>query len=295
MEFNFENTATSSWIDVLQIIIWPLLIIIILLLFHKQIKVLIPNLKKISFAGFDLEISKAKEIPSLIDNEPNTINFGATSHVGTLSSHLNSIIAHIADIQAYDYIVIDIGNNDKWLTSRLFILSVVFPRICKLKQIVFVQSDPHCATKQKFIGLMEAELVPRALAYRFNEYERLINELLSQRTKNLDIQGKFNKDDALNIISAFISSVQIDTLRPLIILDSGASEHAEWLSNDRLNELVGCNLVTKAINSSWSNKKKLRRTIQLDYDFLAVVDEEGYFEYVVNRRKIILKLMDQYL
>lgn len=82
-------------LDYLQVITWPLLVPVGVLLFRKQLAVLIGRIKKLSFGGFDIELdvrarrvgTVSEAIPELVaaDSLLNAIRnlAGALTHIST--------------------------------------------------------------------------------------------------------------------------------------------------------------------------------------------------------------------
>lgn len=68
-----------------------------------------------------------------------------------------------------EYVVVDLGAGNEWLSSRLYILSVIMRRMRGLRAIVFVESNS--TVRRKLVGVCECEPVRWLLAARWPRFE----------------------------------------------------------------------------------------------------------------------------
>src|SRR6266487_192121 len=128
-----DKPASTNVINLIQIISWPIVILITLLLLHRPLSRFIeslggPNVQpfKVSVLQFGLELSKAsasKFTPHWADTS-NDLDLRLTA-ADELISNIPSLFDQFKDTTSLDYALIDIGNGDKWLTSRLFIFAIM--------------------------------------------------------------------------------------------------------------------------------------------------------------------------
>ena len=79
-------------------------------------------------------------------------------HAGTENnvndSTLKSFYAQIEATSALELAIVDLGQGHEWLTSRLYILSVILTRMRGLKAIVFVDNANN--SHGRFLGICPA-------------------------------------------------------------------------------------------------------------------------------------------
>jgi hypothetical protein len=126
------------------------------------------NIKSFKVAGVEIQLEEAKSVPL-------SIGGGAVDlrHAGRASdvndSTQASFFRQIQDPTRTDYVVVDLGVGSEWLSSRLYILSVILRRMRGLRAIVFVQTDG--TMRRKFIGVCECEATRWRLAEKWPRFE----------------------------------------------------------------------------------------------------------------------------
>jgi hypothetical protein len=111
-----------------------------------------------------VEFVPASEAPaSLVSAVTEFID--ATSAVGGIASDAGPSLQLAIRTAGTDFVKIDLRGGRAWLTSRLYIFSVIFSETAKVKRIAFVQrSDTGLET---FVGLVDPLVVVTVLGRRF--------------------------------------------------------------------------------------------------------------------------------
>jgi hypothetical protein len=129
------KNPTTYTIDLAAIIgklIWPIITLVIV--FSKRFKdfteSLFSRITKVEFAGITLELPLAKSYLPDEGKSTGTIEYwhkASYSEIG--DSYKATFIAQLKEEGSSDYAIIDIGTGQSWLTSRLFIISILYPQI----------------------------------------------------------------------------------------------------------------------------------------------------------------------
>jgi hypothetical protein len=292
MENSLQTNAVPFWLSIIETCVWPLIVVVFVIYFRKQIKILISRVKQFSFAGIDIEISHAScfSTAGLLSNMN---QFGAIANEALLTSFTHSLIDQLETDKKIDYITIDIGNGDKWLTSRLFIISNILARNAGLKCIVFVSSA--VCHKHTFQGLIDVDNVHWSIASGLTLYEIEFCRLLSENITIISPKGAIDKENAVRIVRQFITNMQSDdTLgrnNLIVNLEGGTREYAYWLTKENISTLFGSSLDRRSINSNNSKKKRIKKVLRHKSDYVAIVDNDCCFKELINRRKVVEMLI----
>jgi hypothetical protein len=296
--------------------LWPVLALIVVLLFRKQLSDLIAGrgasrIKSLSFAGFSLEL--AAPTAALIDSTLAATDIRkAGSEKDVNDSTLRSFYDQISSRWRLEYTVVDIGTGAEWLTSRLYVLAVIMHRMRGVKFVVFVASDP--GGLRQFLGICDV----RELRWRLARwYSRLEAALVAGESRAWGIpaaplqlidndEGRFaSTNGAAELLRGFLSAVQQpippvgETQRwQLLAAKPGEPptyEYAEWLSLDLLQRLLGETLKTEAVElrdteslDETATKRMFARSngdwiiVTQDTQFYGVIDRRRYLESMVS-------------
>lgn len=87
-----------------------------------------------------------------------------------IDSTAKTFLAQLTDERTGDYAEINLGTGREWLTSRLFIMAIVFARMKGIECFVFVETSG--AVRKRFVGWAEPAKIRGAVAQRYLWLER---------------------------------------------------------------------------------------------------------------------------
>jgi hypothetical protein len=150
----------------------PLVLIIVLWWFREPLSVFFREIagrvKSVSVAGFSIELATATSTSlSSLQASVDLRHAGTATDVN--DSTLRSFYEQISDPVRIDYGVVDIGTGREWLSSRLYILSIILRRMRGLRAFVFVETVGP--TRRRFLGVCDADRVRWRLAARWPRLE----------------------------------------------------------------------------------------------------------------------------
>ena len=134
---------------------WPIAIVVILVVFRKVIadlsKSLASNITKLELAGISLELARAKGFAPEWSKVAGALDL---SHKATAMQVTDStamtFLRDLNEASTADYAIINLGNGTQWLTSRLYIMAIVFARMKGLKALVFLETADN--VRNRYLG-----------------------------------------------------------------------------------------------------------------------------------------------
>jgi hypothetical protein len=202
----------SNLIELIKAIIWPVLIFLILgifLIFPKSIKTLIYMVSRVtsrfSFAGATIEFARVNEFKSSLEQIFSEIDSLKSISGGSEPSILLDLIRLLKKDSTADYFVINLENGDKWITSRLYIFSIILQRMRGLRCFVFVETTQN--VRNRFVGIAETDKVRWALARKYPWLEKAFNKAIW----NYDVtslNGAIDENQIEQPIGTFIESIR---------------------------------------------------------------------------------------
>jgi hypothetical protein len=300
-----ENSAMNPNIDIdaiLAAIAWPVLATIVLVLVivhHERLGPFIKELRisKVSAGPVSLEfaqtiVHEAKEQLQL-KNEADIIDLRSDGTAEPLLNEANdTLVKQIKQAPSTGFAIFDLDIGKTWLSSRLYLFTIILQNIHKLKRIVFICNRD--GIKNSFVGITEPQQLRSALAKEYPWLEDAFPQAYIDTWRQIQrrhIFGSIDQITAMGIVPKFLGNIQRDH-PPLGTSEAsewtkmkhkGTWEHAEWITIDRLEEILGQALDT----SSWisesevRNKGKgdlIRRVIYRAGDYVAILDKDRSFE-----------------
>jgi IPT/TIG domain len=158
----------SEVTSVARTIIWPVVIVVLLVLYRHAISRFLAGMggrvSRVSFAGASLEFVPASEAPSTMVSAV-TEFIDATSTAGQIMSSGGKSLDMAIHSTGADFVKIDLLGGRGWLTSRLYIFSVILSETAGVKKLVLVQRGT--AGDESFAGIASPLLVADRLGSRF--------------------------------------------------------------------------------------------------------------------------------
>jgi hypothetical protein len=187
----------SDIVDLVQVVIWPAVLLILLLVYRKELPRLIQTIgsrvTSLSTGVLTLQFI-ATEPPKEVQSRLDAIREPTSAGASVTPSGERSLIELIHAGRPCDYLVIDLGSGKSWLTSRLYLFSTVLPRLLQLKCLVFVGTRE--LTPRYFYGISTPEAVRRSLEKKYPWLSKVlieaqINQLASGQPSNRYVSWNF--------------------------------------------------------------------------------------------------------
>jgi hypothetical protein len=259
----------------------------------------------VEFAGVSIELAKAK--PFAPDWSAGALDLRhKAAAIQVNDSTAATFLSQLREKADGDYAEVNLGDGKEWLTSRLYIIAIVFARMKAIKCFVFVETSGN--TRRRFVCWAKPERIRWALARRFpwleQSYADAYSTILSQRSAfvvsndgRLGYQySQHDPQPSIELLKEFLQRVQTPAVPPAItdnenwvLVDDATNthEHSRWISSHLLEETLGEDANRSYIRSSelrWKSMAEQRKAIlSFSGQFVAVTEEDQRFEYLVDR------------
>lgn len=309
-------TTTLDIAALASAVLYPIALVIIFLLFRKEIPVIAKGiagrLTKLEVAGISLELAKAEPFnPSWAKEGTLDLRHKAAA-INVNDSTAGNFLAQLKAGGSADYAIVNLGKGEEWLTSRLYIMAIIFERMKGINGIVFLETSTN--TRKTFVGWADPAKVRWAFAQRFPWMETAFAEAYFNTLPNASVvsyQGKLgynwdneNPNPSIDLLQKFLEKIQAPLGNPptpfeenewiTLPSDDNTQEHAFWLNADILEDILGKVLITESIKSESDTSTKeqhINRFLALDHPFIAVIKENYRFDYLVKREKLLEQLL----
>lgn len=309
----------------LGVIVWPLLLVVLALVFRRQLQGIFTyvasNLKSISVAGVSIELAERSAPPIVQAGDAAVDIRRAGSENSVNDSTLRSFYEQIRTTSPLELAVVDLGLGREWLTSRLFILSVILRRMRGLKAVVFV--DDANGLHGHFVGICSSAVLRWRLAGEYPKYEEALASGEARATPLRgqapspkqepplvdDDEGRFaNRDAAAELLRGFLKGVQA----PVVPAAADAAawqalepsppdppivEYAKWVDTALIEKLLSGVLDVDAVPASQflfaDRGVRARIVFEHGSPWVPLVRPDGRFHGWIDRMAVVESLAAQ--
>jgi hypothetical protein len=164
-------SAAASFHEVVALasaIAWPAAFVVAVLVLRKPLARVVADLgrrtTRVSAFQVSLEFAALPELsPSEGSGGPFALR--TPSPASRFPSGAPALFDEISEPRPADYAVLDLGSGGHWLTSRVFIFSVLLERMRGLRCVVFVETAGD--VRRQFVGMATPQQVRWALGRRY--------------------------------------------------------------------------------------------------------------------------------
>jgi hypothetical protein len=150
--------------DLASAIAWPVAVVLSVLLLREPLARVLGRTTKITAFQVSLELAAVPEFQTSRDTGgPFALRQPAAGR--EFPSGAPALFDQIADPSTAEYVVIDLAAGERWLTSRVFIFSVLLERMRGLQSVVFVETAP--SGRRQFLGLATPAHIRWSFANRY--------------------------------------------------------------------------------------------------------------------------------
>jgi hypothetical protein len=307
-------------IDLVNIVIWPVVVAGLLLVFRKPLGAFLASFsgRITKLSAFDFSIELAELRPEPVPWSDRTIPQSSEMVGGEVySTALVELFKQIGTDRSWDYLIVDVKDGRFWFVSRLFIFTVFLQEMRGLRCVVFVQTS---CERRRLLGVASPNALRSALGQSFpwlekalrNSLERhcpkflapalppkIAGEMIRTVIEDRDMRLKCNP---VEIIKASNISQIPETERPtdpiipnewVRLGDLNIWEHTHWLD---LSLRSVSDTVRKCFDE-WdsshyedmpglSNEERIRQVLCRESRYIALVNSRGEFKALLDRQKL---------
>lgn len=309
------NIDWTLVIEAVKALAWPVVAAFALYLLRRPLAELVGQLarraKKLSVFEVSVELATLPELqpPWSVGD----IDARRLSSSQIFDSASQTLFQELLKPAQSDYAIVDVRSGQAWLTSRLFIFSLILGEVTGLRAFVFLESA--ASTRRRFLGVATPGSVRRALGRRYPWLEEAVARALSAEFPNVQQPEKEGVSTFSNWISPFapaepwrvsnfvrqfVQNLQRTTDPPEIerrsYLEIGSApktwERAHWIDGERLErDLVGI-LEYAWVDESPDSPRSLvsEAVIRRNASFVALVDSDRRFVGLVDRYALLTQM-----
>lgn len=297
--------SVATIIGAAEKLAWPITVLLLLLFYRKTIETMVSEFSEkggeLSIAGLAIKFPVMKAIA--LDDD--VLSFKTSDPVIiTNDSMKTTLLRMLRDPSQREYIVINLGEGQEWVTSRLFIFTIMLRTMKAVRCIVFLEGSVP-----KFLGIARPDRIRWALAQGQPCLEKayltaLTQSIQSQPEPFVNNEGALDSQIAENAIRAFIREVG-----PNSTACAGAQppkgkqwaklgnniEYGTWLSGVDVQQLIGAELYKDAVSEAAEHATEAKALLQLTAPWVARVKTTGEFLSLIDRTAFINGVMTRLL
>lgn len=309
------NNNWTLVVEVVKALAWPVVAAFALYLLRRPLVELVGQLarraRKVSVFDVSVELATLPELQSswsVGDTDPRRLS---SSQI--FDSASQTLFQELLKPAQADYAIVDLRSGQAWLTSRLFIFSLILGEVTGLRAFVFLESAGN--TRRKFLGVATPSDVRRALGRRYPWFEEVFARALSSAYLNVEqaeSQGvsTFSNQTSpfipaeqwrvSNFVQKFVQNLQRTTDPPEneqrsyleIEIAPKTWERTHWIDGERLErDLVGI-LEYAWVDESLDSPRRLvsEAVIRRNAPLVALVDSDRRFVGLVDRYALLSQM-----
>jgi hypothetical protein len=250
---------------------------------------------------------------------------GAPLGISNNASFMDSIKQAVRGLSPVDYCVIDLNPQPGWLTSRLFIFTLLMERMRGLRCLVFV--DSTAGSKRPFLGTIGPGRLRWALARLYPWLEESFAHAYAVLGSGgappapagpglpafnpppaiapapyafqiMSLTGALGPDQAARVIEQYVAYLQDTNPRPpaeewTLLPSSPVWEHGVWLRAGEggpetitVDQILGTDFNKWAlVEGAKEPEQEVKETLKHPGEHVAVVDANHQFKEVIDRRE----------
>jgi hypothetical protein len=310
----------SSWelvVEAIKALAWPVVAAAALLLLRHPLVELVGQLarraRKVSVFDVSVELTILPELQPawpMGDTDPRRLS---SSQI--FDSASQSLFEELLKPARADYAIVDLAAGRAWLTSRLFVFSLILGEVTGLRAFVFLESA--ATTRRKFLGVAAPSDVRRALGRRYPWLEEACARALSAayppRPPGAPGASTFSGQVSplapatpaeqwrvSNFVRRFVEDLQRNTDPPAHERDSyleiGTApkvwERAHWIDGERLERDLDDALARAWVDETLDSPGRSisEAIMRRNAPFVALVDADRRFAGLVDRHALLAQM-----
>ncbi len=295
---------------------WPALIIGVLLVCREKLPDLLSSVfgrvTKLGFAGVTLEFATAKAFePNLVSSTSNVDLRNTASYMQINDSTARNFISQLTDSFTCDYALIDLGQGNQWLSSRLYILTILFERMKGLQAFVFLETVEN--NRKQFLGWAEPDKIRWGLAQNYpwleSAYAAAYSEIMAAPSDTVIVSrtGQMakshdhrNAQPAIDLLQRFLQKTQAEQIAGIndqnewvVLGNTGQWEHAKWLNGNDIEDLLGRDLHVSTVRredlQAMTEYEQIRLLSSQSERFVTITRANERFDALIKRDALVDK------
>lgn len=309
-------------------IVWPLVLVILVVIYHAPIVAALGTARERGFklglpGGWSFELPGATEARvNWVSGRMGTDLRRPVSYTTITDSTRAEFSAQLRDRTPAQYALVDLGGGQEWLSSRLYIMSILLARLRSVDALVFLEergAQSGCFTGWAFVNEVRwalARASPRLEpAFAQAEYK------LYEQSQCVVVKGGVlappdqpttpgslspEQEAPVDLLSAYLQQIQLPVAPPNeksrwqpLVSASGIPaplmvEYGQWLDRTSIRELLGDHLQKSSIREnellSKPEAEQVRLIVSHHGNYVALTDDDGRLTRLIDRGTLIEQL-----
>ncbi len=304
------KVIVGNIIDLVGVVAWPAVVVTAVLLLRKPLSSFLEGMgrraTKLSILQlFAIELSEVPEFrPAWSGLYLSDVR--QPSPAAEFSSGAEALFEQIKDETASDYAVVDLGEKDKWLTSRLFIFAVMLERMRGLRCFVFLETSG--GVRRRFVGMATPGVVRWSLAMEYPWLESALANAYSvgpAAHQVRSVHGALGPWEANGVVRVFLEKIQTqqaeeaenpaaqentEWVRVKSSQGNQTWEHASWLDGASLESILGRENIKKSRmphSPDTPVEERAKMVLRREGSYVAVVEDGDVFRTLIDRHALV--------
>jgi hypothetical protein len=309
------NISWTLVVEAVKALAWPIVAAFALYLLRRPLVELVGQVarraKKLSVFEVSVELATLPELAPQWSVAGTDVRRLSSSQIFDTASQ--ALFQELLKPAQSDYAIVDVRSGQAWLTSRLFIFSLVLGEVTGLRAFVFLETA--ASTRRKFLGVATPANVRRALGRRYPWLEEAFARALSAGfpiVKPAEAPGVSTFSNWISpfsptqpymlssFVQQFVQSLQRTTPPPQnerrSYLEIGTApqtwERAHWIDGERLERDLAGVLEYAWVDESPDSLRSVvsEAVIRRNASFVALVDSDRRFAGLVDRHALLTQM-----
>lgn len=315
---NMDEKLIVDVAAILGAILWPVLLMIVFLVYRKEIpkltEAVLRRVNKFAFAGIEVQLAEVKTIEPAWGGPSNSVDLRHQARSTEINdSYVATFITQLRDAPQSEVAEVDLGQGEDWLSSRLYIMAILFARYKRVQALVFL--DTALGVTRRYVGWADADTLRWALASRYpwlecayaNAYHAVQGSATNAHTgvamvpplgRVTDHHGRLGTVNNLTdvqpgivLLQEFLSEIQIPP-KPFPAPPSPhPAQSEEWVTLERRYPAE----IETFEHATWLNSNHLAEILADDLHHAALREHEFKILSPVNQYDAVLSKADRYI
>jgi len=272
--------------------LWPVVLLIVLLLYRKEIpkltEAVLRRVNKFAFAGIEVQLAEVKTIEPAWGGPSSSVDLRHQARSTEINdSYVATFITQLRDAPMAEVAEVNLGQGQDWLSSRLYIMAILFARYKGVEALVFL--DTAMGRTRRYVGWAGVDKIRWALAHQYPWFEAAYasayhklqgatvpgQNLAGGQRPSVRVTNRYGRmgtvydptdvRPGIDLLQEFLSEIQSPpqpppVLQPINLAESewvqlerkephdvDTYEHAEWIDSNDVAELLGDDLYHASI------------------------------------------------
>jgi hypothetical protein len=279
-------------VDLMRAVVWPVAVMVAVIVLRDPLTRLLGRATRVSAFSVSIDLATATEFKAPAWGVGAVPDVRKPSPAPPMTSAPEALFIQLSDPAHVDYAVIDLGTGTEWLTSRVYLFSMLLQRYRGLRCLVFVETVGDL--RRQFIVSADPTDVTTALANRYPRLDRAFAAAYAGLQPDPpQPDSNWNAFRTSTLVNQYLTQLQApapegDPADWVEINAPGVWEYSKWFTGARLERLLADRGNASAIpyRPDEPQRTQLASVVRRSGPFVAIV-EDGRFRDLIDRESLL--------